>query len=51
MTEKKRSYTSRFIPHIPATMEEVAEAIFKPNAEFAKKQREIRKNKSKKKTK
>jgi len=34
----------KVFPHIPATMEEVVQAIFRPNAEFvAKKQRELRK--------
>jgi len=41
---------AKIIPHIPATMEEVAQAIFRPNAEFAKKQRELRKKEEKKKS-
>jgi len=33
----------KIFPHIPAMMEKVAQAIFRPNAEFAKKQRELHK--------
>jgi len=40
----------KIFPHISATMEEVAQAIFRPNAEFAKKQRELRKKEEKKKS-
>lgn len=53
MTEEKRTYTNRFIPHIPGTIDEIAESLFKNDLKLVKKHREkpvkkVQKRKNKK---